>query len=195
MPAGGVSGIGAGTRRTSRHPAEGSRFDCERVPAVSAGSGASDAGWGSRHTFLTPHPASPYFSPTVSLAPMTASPRLPLRPPQLRVSLHPPPLPPPRPAQYLIRQRPLPGRISPPYHPRAIRPLPSPPPRRIRRRWTPPNRSRSLGNRPNQRSEECRTVGGHGGSRCSLVSVQYPSSPPRNDFLKSPIYHHMVASL
>ena len=88
MPAGGVSGIGAGTRRTSRHPAEGSRFDCERVPAVSAGSGASDAGWGSRHTFLTPHPASPYSPPTISPAPLTITRRSasPSATPQLRNS-------------------------------------------------------------------------------------------------------------
>ena len=91
MPAGGVSGIGAGTRRTSRHPAEGSRFDCERVPAVSAGSGASDAGWGSRHTFLTPHPASPYSPPTISPAPLTITRRSasPSATPQLRNSATP----------------------------------------------------------------------------------------------------------
>ena len=88
MPAGGVSGIGAGTRRTSRHPAEGSRFDCERVPAVSAGSGASDAGWGSRHTFLTPHPASPYSPQPYRLRP-SPSPAAPPLPPQLRNSATP----------------------------------------------------------------------------------------------------------
>ena len=36
-----------------------------------------------------------------------------------------------------------------------IRPLPNPPPRRVRRCRPPPHRARALGNRSNQRTEEC----------------------------------------
>jgi len=46
--------------------------------------------------------------------------------------------------------------IPPLHHPRRIRHLTSPPPGRILRRRPPPDWSRTLGNRSNQRREECR---------------------------------------